>query len=945
MIDVVDSSRWEPRPAPAPEQDEPSVTSMFGRRALVERLRSGALSGRVPLTVLTGEVGSGRSAVLSALAGELVAAEARVVSVRVGEHERTTPYGLLYRLLTAVEPSGRGKRADRDSVLGLVARLSADAARGGSGEVPAQLANTVFSLVRAHAPLTVLIDDAQWVDGATASLLDRFVRLFAGQGCAIVATWRLGRSAESDGRRLAGEVERLVADGLARHVPLRPLTRAQSAEFLAESVRAVPDAELVDRLHAATRGNPAALRSMVELHQQAGVLRVVDRHAYIRSGVEWPPLPERHPLPASIHEAGAVCWSVGRAMAVLAPLGESAVGLAAEALDLTAETVRAELDALVADRVLVGSRGARQRWRFRIPAVRDALEACLGPYERRRFCALAATAVWNGAAEPGDEHFLPDRLADAGALVDPDRSAELLLARSGEVMFTDGLRAVRWLRAVVDRVVDPEQRAVAMRMYSAVCGIHSRMDEAVDGARATLAEHADRLSVEMAQEIAIVYVNGLAACERWSELDRLASGEAPPVPGGRANELVTRGFALIMQGRWAEGARLLERNQQLWSEANPVTADFGDMFRGGAGALLGEPGTLRRFLRDPGLWRSWDFPRHRFEQARYEVNMLLLLGELDEAMRVLDARGLTVEQLQSSDRSLLRLLWGQHSAALDIARRSIAEGSYSARPLALMAMAHDAAGVLIGRGWLSRARQLTGMVRGRHLDHVLDHADAWVLHALGEHAEADELLRSGLRSADENGFVLGTEWMWADLAAGEWARGDVAGAEECVRRGGLVAEALGTGRAEIAWLLSRALVHGDRQAGREAVRLARQRAIPDEMAWTFFRAARSGVDTSRLLSEAYELFGELDALLWRARMRRVMREHDVSVPGRGASTAENERLLAVLVTEGWGNRQLATVFGTSEKSVEGRLTRMFARTGYRSRVELAAAMLTGRFRP
>lgn len=925
------------------------MTSMFGRQALVERLRAGALSGNPPLTLLIGEVGSGRSAVLNALAGELAAVNARVVSVRVDEHERTTPYGLLYRLLTALEPSAeqeQGAFSARDSVLGLVARLSADTARGRSDDVPSQLANTVFSLVRGHAPLTVLIDDVQGADAATVSLLDRLVRLFAGQGCSIVATWRFGNPAGTAEQRRVVEVDRLVADGLARYVPLRPLTRAQSAEFLAESVRAVPDTELVDRLHTASRGNPAVLRSMVDAHQQAGVLRVVDRHAYTRSAMEWPPLPEQHPLLASIHDAGPVCWSVARAMAVLAPLGESAVGLAAEALDTTPDTVCAGLEALVADRVLVGSRGARQRWRFRIPAVRDALESCLGPYERRRLCALAATAVWDGAAEPvEDEYFLPDRLADAGALVDPRRSAEVLLARSGDVMFTDGLHAVRWLRAVVDRVVEPEQRAVAMRMYSAACGIHSRMAEAAEGARATLVEHADRLSVEMSQEIAIVYVNGLAACGRWSELDRLASGEAPPVPGGRANELVTRGFALIMQGRWAEGARLLERNQQLWSEANPVTADFGDMFRGGAGVLLGEPGTLRRFLDDPGLWRARDFPRHRFEQARYEANMLILLGELDEAMRVLDERELTFEQLQSSDRSLVRLLRGEHSEALEIARRSIAEGGYAARPLALVAMAHGAAGVLIGRGWLNRARQLTGMVRGRHLDHVFAHADSWALRALGEHAEADELLRSALRSADENGFVMGTEWMWADLAVREHCRGDRGGAEECVRRGGLVAEALGTGRAEITWLLSRALVRGDRQAGRDAVRLARERAMPDEMAWTFVRAARSGVDTPRLLSESYELFGELDALLWRARMRGIMREHDVSVPGRGTATAENERLLAVLVTEGLGNRQLATVFGTSEKSVEGRLTRMFARTGYRSRVELAAAMLTGEYRP
>jgi len=74
-----------------------------------------------------------------------------------------------------------------------------------------------------------------------------------------------------------------------------------------------------------------------------------------------------------------------------------------------------------------------------------------------------------------------------------------------------------------------------------------------------------------------------------------------------------------------------------------------------------------------------------------------------------------------------------------------------------------------------------------------------------------------------------------------------------------------------------------------------------------------------------------------------MRHHNVPIPNRAATTSENERLLAVLVTEGLTNRQLAAVFGTTEKSVEGRMTRMFARIGYRSRVELAAAMVTGEY--
>ena len=61
----------------------------------------------------------------------------------------------------------------------------------------------------------------------------------------------------------------------------------------------------------------------------------------------------------------------------------------------------------------------------------------------------------------------------------------------------------------------------------------------------------------------------------------------------------------------------------------------------------------------------------------------------------------------------------------------------------------------------------------------------------------------------------------------------------------------------------------------------------------------------------------------RARLARLT----VGSSGRQATVTENERLLAVLVSEGLGNKQLAIALQTSEKSVEGRLSRLFARTG------------------
>ncbi|WP_406449155.1 helix-turn-helix transcriptional regulator [Streptomyces sp. NBC_01622] len=56
---------------------------------------------------------------------------------------------------------------------------------------------------------------------------------------------------------------------------------------------------------------------------------------------------------------------------------------------------------------------------------------------------------------------------------------------------------------------------------------------------------------------------------------------------------------------------------------------------------------------------------------------------------------------------------------------------------------------------------------------------------------------------------------------------------------------------------------------------------------------------------------------------------------------EEDVKLTTMVSSGATNRQIAARLGWSEKTVERRLTRLFQRTGCRSRVELAAAWLDG----
>jgi DNA-binding NarL/FixJ family response regulator len=55
-----------------------------------------------------------------------------------------------------------------------------------------------------------------------------------------------------------------------------------------------------------------------------------------------------------------------------------------------------------------------------------------------------------------------------------------------------------------------------------------------------------------------------------------------------------------------------------------------------------------------------------------------------------------------------------------------------------------------------------------------------------------------------------------------------------------------------------------------------------------------------------------------------------------------ELRIIALVRQGMTNRQIAAAVQVSEKTVENHLTRLFAKTGCRSRLDLATASLEGR---
>ncbi|GAA4827807.1 hypothetical protein GCM10025787_02440 [Saccharopolyspora rosea] len=152
-------------------------------------------------------------------------------------------------------------------------------------------------------------------------------------------------------------------------------------------------------------------------------------------------------------------------------------------------------------------------------------------------------------------------------------------------------------------------------------------------------------------------------------------------------------------------------------------------------------------------------------------------------------------------------------------------------------------------------------------------------------------------------------------------------------------------RSRTAVLLARGLVHHDRAALAEALRLARGSGDLNSVARACLALSELSDDPGPWLSEMYELTRRYGSAQSRVQLAEAMRQHGVVVPqqrARSESFGEIEARMVELVSDGCTNRQIAAVLHVSEKTVESHLTRIFARTGCRTRVELVAAWLDGR---
>jgi DNA-binding CsgD family transcriptional regulator len=400
---------------------------LLGRRSeseALDRLLEAVRGGESRVLVVRGEPGVGKSALLEYTAGR--ASGCRVARAAGVQSEMELAFAGLHQLCAPMLDRLERLPAPQRDALGTVFGLRAGAAPDRFLVGLAVLG--LLSEVAEERPLVCLVDDAQWLDGASLQALE-FVarRLFAESVGLIFAVRQSG-----EGQPLAALPD-LVVEGLRN---------GDARALLGSVIRWPLDERVRDRIVAETRGNPLAL---VELPRGL-------TPAELAGGFG---LPGAQPLSGRIEESFqrrlASLPAKTRRLLLLAaaePVGEPALVWRA------AGRLGSELEAGdAAESGELVEFGARVT--FRHPLVRSAIYRAASPKDRRE--------AHRALAEVTDPQLDPDRRAWhlAQATSGPDENVASQLERSASRAQARGgwAAAAAFLQRATELTPDPAQRA------------------------------------------------------------------------------------------------------------------------------------------------------------------------------------------------------------------------------------------------------------------------------------------------------------------------------------------------------------------------------------------------------------------------------------------------------------------------------------------------------
>jgi DNA-binding CsgD family transcriptional regulator len=894
-------------------------------RVALGRLLSAASGGNGGVLVVYGEPGVGKTALLDWTVEE--AGQLRVLRTVGVEGEMELPFAALQQLCSPIlDRAERLPDTQRDA-LSVAFGLSA-------GQTPNPFlvglaALALLSEASGERPLLCVVDDAQWLDRASARALAFVARRLLAETIAFVF------AARELGDALAGLPE----------LRLEPLGHRDSRTLLESVLPAPLDERVLDRIVVETRGNPLAL-----LELPRGLTP-----AQLAGGFG---LPVSVPLSASIEESftrrlARLPGDARRLLLVAAadPVGDTAlVWRAARQLgipDSVVEAVEAE------DLLELGARAV-----FRHPLVRSAVYGAAGLKDRR--------AVHRALAEVTDPQVDPDHhawhRAQAASMPDEDVAAELERS-AGRAQARGGLAAVA---AFLERAaaLTPEPTHRAQRLLAAA---GAKRDAGALEAALDLLVAVDTGVLDELGRARVDLLRGQIALEqrRSGDAGRLflsAAGRLELIDPELARETYLEALAGAMSSdvEVVGGARAVAEVARAApaGAAPPRTVDvLLDAFaiRLTEGYAAAAPTLARALELLLAMDDSKDVGRRLSVSSTRNGNIVALEMWDDEAMHRLAARQVEVAREAGALVHLefaLSFLARSHMLAGDLSAATLVidEASVIAEatgnpalvnaPMILAAWRGDEARAselieatseeAAARQWTSNnyARSVLYNGLGRH-DAARDAAwEAFQPDPIGYGSYlVPELAEAASRTADRTLVESALEWLSERTGAisSEWAIGIEARVRALLSEGA-VAESLY--RESIAHLAGT----------RVRVELARTHLLYGE----WLRRERRRIDAREHLRTALEMFRSMGTEAFAGRAERELlatgeRARKRTVDTRDQLTPQ-ETQIARLAASGTTNREIATQLFITQSTVEYHLRKAFRKLDVKSRTQLAHRM-------
>lgn len=907
--------------------------ALLGRRTeceALDQLLSDVMEGTSRVTVLRGDAGVGKSALLRYVSHRVNGWQ---VATAVGvESEMELAYSSLHQLcapmLDHLDRLPPPQRLALATVFGL-----------GTGTVPDRflVGLATLSLLADAAeqrPLICIIDDAQWLDQASAQILTFVARRLLAERIAVVCAVRRGSGDD-------------VLTGLPE-LSVHGLNDRDARALLLDNMYGPLDVAVCDQIVSESHGNPLALLEFPRTWN----------NAEFAGGFGFPSS-QPHTVVSKIEE------SYARRLHLLAAHTQLlVVAAAAEPVGNPLLLQRAAqglgLEMTAADPAVgAGLLKMGRRVEFAHPLVRSAAYRSASAEDRRH--------VHRALADATDATADPDRRAwhRARATPGPDEEIAAELEHSaGRAQDRGGVAAAAaFLTHATELTPDPArrvQRALDAAFANMLAGTFDTARTLITTASDGPADEPQRARIDLLRaQLAFASSRGteatpllLAAARRFESLD---------VNLARETYLDTFSAALF-------GARLSEsigvRDVGEAARTAPRQTDHdatvADLLLDGLVALTDEYAAgiplCRKALQK--LSEEGVSPQERLRWLWQGCVVALELWD-DETAYLLSHHSVQIAR-RTGTLSELALALSAHTPVLVLCGELSAAASAVAESQSVQeatGISSAPYGALILDAWSGRELQTRDLIemttrevraRGEGIGiAICEYARAVLCNGLGQYEEAV----LGARSANEYQEVVAENWGLSELIEPATRTGRTDLARECLNRMARKAQATGTDWALGIEARSQALLSRGadaEEAFRDAIEHLSRTRIRAELARThllygeWLRRANRRVDARGQLNVAHEMFDTMGMKSFAERTRRELIATGGTVHKRNVETRMNltaqEVQIARLARDGLSNPEIGAQLFLSARTVEWHLSKVFTKLDISSRRQLRAAL-------